>query len=182
MPRAIAPLVTTTTSLPARVAVGDHVADRGRARPRAARRSSSATMLEPSLTTTRAMAPRRLRGIQLEHDAGDLDVVARLEARGLERPDHAHAPQAPLDVGSASSLSRSWRAISRSTRRPRRGTARPRRARPGSRAARPAGRRGARRAPSTSSRSCRRPRSRTGTRRSSSVASSSRPWRVALTR
>ena len=28
----------------------------------------------------------------------DLDVVARLEARGLERADHAHAPQAPLDV------------------------------------------------------------------------------------
>ena len=40
----------------------------------------------------------RLSGVELEHDAADLDVVARLEARRLERADHAHAAQAVLDV------------------------------------------------------------------------------------
>ena len=30
---------------------------------------------------------------------GDLDVVARLEALGLERPDHPDPAQAPLEVG-----------------------------------------------------------------------------------
>src|SRR4051794_9369175 len=37
-------------------------------------------------------------GVELEHDAGDLDVVARLEALGLERVDHAERPQPLLDV------------------------------------------------------------------------------------
>src|SRR3954452_22647964 len=61
---------------------------------------SSATMLDPSLTTARAMTaePIRLSRVELEDDARDLDVVARLEARGLERTHHAHAPQAPFDV------------------------------------------------------------------------------------
>src|ERR1044072_6979439 len=36
--------------------------------------------------------------MQLEEDARDLDVVARLEARGLQRADDAHPAQAPLDV------------------------------------------------------------------------------------
>src|SRR5215211_6190784 len=36
--------------------------------------------------------------IQLEHDAGDLDVVTRDEARRLERADDAQAVQAALDV------------------------------------------------------------------------------------
>src|SRR6478736_6589406 len=38
-------------------------------------------------------------GVKLEHDAGDLDVVAGGEARALERADHAQPVQAPLDVG-----------------------------------------------------------------------------------
>ena len=38
-------------------------------------------------------------GVELEDHAADLDVVAGLEARRLERADHAHAAQAPLDVG-----------------------------------------------------------------------------------
>ena len=37
-------------------------------------------------------------GIELEHDPGDLHVVSRLEARGLERLDHAEGAQALLDV------------------------------------------------------------------------------------
>src|SRR5689334_22610168 len=59
---------------------------------------SSATMLEPSLTTARPMAPERLTGVQFEHDARNLHVVARFEPRRLERTDHAHAPQPALDV------------------------------------------------------------------------------------
>src|SRR3954449_11498126 len=39
-----------------------------------------------------------LRGIELEDDAADLDVVPRLEALRLQRPDDAHAVQPALDV------------------------------------------------------------------------------------
>ena len=42
--------------------------------------------------------PGTLRGIELEHDAADLDVVAWLEPMLLQGADHAHAVQAPLDV------------------------------------------------------------------------------------
>jgi hypothetical protein len=40
-----------------------------------------------------------LSRVELEDDSADLDVVAGLEARRLERADHAHAVQATLDVG-----------------------------------------------------------------------------------
>src|SRR5688572_773647 len=40
-----------------------------------------------------------LAGMQLEHHAGDLDVVAGRKAGGLERADDAHPPQPSLDVG-----------------------------------------------------------------------------------
>ena len=36
--------------------------------------------------------------IQLEDHAPDLDVVSRLEAHRLERPDHSHRPEAVLDL------------------------------------------------------------------------------------
>src|SRR3954454_24080176 len=97
MPRALAPLVTTTISLPAswKSATAPQMRSSTSARSTP---PSSATMLDPSLTTARAIGARRLSGVQLEDDARDLDVVARLEAGGLQRADHAHAPQAPLDV------------------------------------------------------------------------------------
>src|SRR3954453_15023350 len=41
---------------------------------------------------------QRRGGVELEHDAGDLDVVAGLEARGLERADHPEPVQAALHV------------------------------------------------------------------------------------
>ena len=41
----------------------------------------------------------RLRRIELELDAADLDVVARLEAGLLQRLDHADALEAALEVG-----------------------------------------------------------------------------------
>src|SRR5918995_1083203 len=37
-------------------------------------------------------------GVELEDDAGDLHVVARLEARRLERLDHAERAEPLLDV------------------------------------------------------------------------------------
>src|SRR5215218_9980282 len=40
-----------------------------------------------------------LSGIELEDDTADLDVVAGLEAGGLQRADDAHPVQAVLDVG-----------------------------------------------------------------------------------
>src|SRR3954464_7963720 len=108
IPRAIAPLVTTTISLPAawKSATAPQMRSSTSARSTP---PSSATMLDPSLTTARAMdaEPIRLTAggggaarscVELEDDARDLDVVARLEAGGLERPHHAHPPQAPLDV------------------------------------------------------------------------------------
>src|SRR4051812_33134806 len=94
MPRAIAPEVTTTTSTPAPCSA----ATSSQIRATTDRRSaplSSATIDDPSLTT----ATGTLGGIELEHRAADLDVVAGLEPRALERGDHAHALQPPLDVG-----------------------------------------------------------------------------------
>ena len=44
------------------------------------------------------VSTERGAGIELEHDPGDLHVVARLEARGLERLDHPERPQALLHV------------------------------------------------------------------------------------
>src|ERR1700739_862639 len=73
--------------------------------------SLPATTLEPSLTTIRfttgslfgparrpARAVVRLGGVELEGDAADLDLVARLEARPPEPPDRPDAPQPPLEV------------------------------------------------------------------------------------
>src|SRR5438270_2728466 len=68
----------------------------------------SATMLEPSFTTA-VLTRRRLSGhlgsaglptvrIQLERHPADLHVVARLEARRLERPDDAQPAQPVLHV------------------------------------------------------------------------------------
>src|SRR5262245_13449581 len=93
MPRAIAPEVTTITSTPARwsSAISSQI------RATTDRRSapvSSATVDDPSLTT----ATGTLGRVQLEDGAADLDLVAGLEARALERGDHAHPMQAALDV------------------------------------------------------------------------------------
>src|ERR671928_94463 len=96
IPRAIAPLSTTTPSPPAawRRATSSQTRASTLARSMPV---SSATMLEPSLMTKRAIAPGLSR-MQLEHDAPDLDVVARLEPGRLERAHDAHPVQAPLDV------------------------------------------------------------------------------------
>src|SRR5262249_62353908 len=96
MPRAIAPLVTTTISSPAAWRAATWAQTRART---SARRSpeSSATMLDPSLTTYRAMR-RGLSRIELEHDAADLDIVTGLEPGRLQRADDAHPVQAVLDV------------------------------------------------------------------------------------
>src|SRR5881227_3955777 len=102
IPRAIAPLVTITTASPP----AWRAATVAQTRSRTSRRTSpdaSATMLEPSLSTqvdisrlslgaTRAARPRRgclerRARVELEHRAGDLHVVAGLEARVLERAD-----------------------------------------------------------------------------------------------
>src|SRR5437764_5233410 len=62
---------------------------------------SAATTLDPSLMTVRLTAGglygRRLQ-VEVEQDAGDLDVVAGLEALGLERAQDAHALKLVLDV------------------------------------------------------------------------------------
>src|SRR5215831_3597970 len=60
--------------------------------------SLCATIPDPSLTTVVDTAVPSL-WVELEHDTGDLDVVARLEALLLQRADHAHPPQPALDVG-----------------------------------------------------------------------------------
>src|SRR5438477_11916164 len=91
IPRAIAPLVTTITSSPParRAATASHT------RPSTSASSSpasSATIEDPSLMTTRRTVGGSLRPrVQLEDDAADLDVVARLEARLLQRLHHADA-------------------------------------------------------------------------------------------
>src|SRR5437588_90310 len=99
MPRAIAPLVTITTSSPAprRPAAASHT------RPSTSARGSpvsSATMLEPSLTTTRRMAAevRRLLRIELERDAADLELVARLEALDGQLAQHTEPREPRFDV------------------------------------------------------------------------------------
>src|SRR4051812_28784163 len=98
MPRAIAPDVTTTTSIPSRCSAATSSHRRATTDSRSSP-ESSATTDEPSLTTATATA-RRLEGrgrVELERHAADLDVVAGLEAGALERRDHAHAPQPVLD-------------------------------------------------------------------------------------
>src|SRR4051812_31594271 len=92
MPRAIAPEVTTTTSTPPACSAATSSQIRETTDSRSAP-ESSATIDDPSLTTATGTSG----GIQLEDDAADLDVVAGLEPRPLERPDHAHPPQAVLD-------------------------------------------------------------------------------------
>src|SRR4029453_8966397 len=108
MPRAIAPLVTSTTSSPAwcTPAAGRHTE-----RSTAVRSSpaSSATMLEPSFTTVAPMRPQprqpparplsgRRAGIQLERDARDLHLVAGLEALALQGIDQPQPAQAALQI------------------------------------------------------------------------------------
>src|SRR3954468_21861760 len=92
MPRAIAPEVTTTTSTPCACSAATSSQIRATTESRSAP-ESSATIDEPSLTTATGTSAR----VQLEHDAADLDVVAGLEPRPLERADHAHPPQPRLD-------------------------------------------------------------------------------------
>src|SRR5262245_55088664 len=61
--------------------------------------ASSATTDDPSFTTATATLgtlERRAR-VQLEDRAADLDFVAGLESCTLERLDHAHPVQPPLD-------------------------------------------------------------------------------------
>src|SRR4051794_11663350 len=91
IPRAIAPEVTMITSSPAawRTATSSQRAASTSARTSPA---SSATTLVPSLTTT------RMALFKLEGHAADLDVVARLEAGGLERAADAERFQALLEV------------------------------------------------------------------------------------
>src|SRR4029079_11529292 len=97
IPRAIAPLVTTTTSTPSRCSAATSSTIRA-ITDRRSSPGSSATMDEPSCTTATGMAQRTLGGVELEHHAAELDVVARFEPLCLERGDHAHAAQAVLDV------------------------------------------------------------------------------------
>src|SRR4051794_37214496 len=102
MPRAMAPLVTRTTSRPCprSAAAWEHTSasTSRRTSPR-----SSATMLEPSLITIGGMPGRilgaeRRAGVELEHRAGDLHVVPGRESRRLEALDHAERAQPLLDV------------------------------------------------------------------------------------
>src|ERR1700733_5589539 len=95
MPRAIAPLVTTITSSPARCRAANWSHRLASTSIRGVP-SGSATTLDPSLMTTRLIgvtqgrrSARLLLRVQLERDAGDLDLIPRLEALGLERAEHA---------------------------------------------------------------------------------------------
>src|SRR4051812_1819011 len=102
MPRAIAPDVTSTIRRPSRYSSAAWsqtcASTSSRTSPR-----SSATMLDPSLMTValtrRTLSAERRARVELEQRAGDLHVVARLEARRLERADHADRAQPLLDVG-----------------------------------------------------------------------------------
>src|SRR3954469_2230303 len=104
IPRAIAPEVTSTTSRPAARSSAVCPATPARTSSRTSPRAS-ATMLEPSLITTvpaiwlRRLGAERRPGVELEHRAPDLHVVAGLEAGRLEPPEHAQGPQPLLDVG-----------------------------------------------------------------------------------
>src|ERR1044072_1987997 len=97
IPRAIAPLVTTTTSMPCRCSAATSSTIRA-ITDRRSSPDSSAPIEEPSLTTATGMTAGTVGGVELERHAAQLDVVARFEPLGLERGDHAHAPQAVLDV------------------------------------------------------------------------------------
>src|SRR3954470_16579949 len=98
IPCAIAPLVTTITSSPARWRDATVSQTPARTSRRGSPRSS-ATIEEPSLTTTRLIAATNLDpGMQLEDDAADLDVVARLEAGVLQGPHHPDALEGALHV------------------------------------------------------------------------------------
>src|SRR5438270_14064006 len=107
MPQAIAPEVTRTTSCPVPYSSAAWSHTCGSTSMRTSPRGS-ATMLEPSFTTA-VLTRRRLSGhlggaglptvrIQLERHPADLHVVARLEARRLERPDDAQPAQPVLHV------------------------------------------------------------------------------------
>src|SRR5271166_4029665 len=106
IPRAIAPLVTITTSAPSWCARASR-SHSDASSPVRSEPSPSATTLEPSLTTilligTDSASPAgdpRLAGVQLEGHAADLDLVSGLEALLLQGLDHADAAQALLEVG-----------------------------------------------------------------------------------
>src|SRR4051794_34045018 len=97
IPRAIAPLVTTTTSTLSRCSAATSSTIRA-ITDRRNSPDSSATIDEPSLTTATGMTSRTLGGVELEHHAAELDVVTRFEPLRLERGDHAHPAQAVLHV------------------------------------------------------------------------------------
>src|SRR5689334_21578670 len=92
MPRAIAPLVTTTTSTPEACSAATSLQIRATQDSRSAP-LSSATIDDPSLTTATGNSGR----VELEQGAADLHVVARLEPGALERGDDAHPAQPLLD-------------------------------------------------------------------------------------
>src|SRR5437588_6297430 len=107
MPRAIAPEVTSTTESPSRCRTATcsetEASTSSRTSPR-----WSATMLDPSFTTVVLISAKvmcaadgsakRSRRVELEDHSADLHVVARGEARSLERDDHPDCPEAVLDV------------------------------------------------------------------------------------
>src|SRR3954465_1051497 len=100
MPRAIAPEVTMTMSTPSRCSAATSSQTRAITASRSSPESSVITE-EPSLTTAAGISSRSLErsaGIELEDDAADLDVVTGLEPGPLQRGDHAHPPQAVLDM------------------------------------------------------------------------------------
>src|SRR5436190_18799455 len=106
MPRAIAPEVTITTESP-RLYSSAAWSQTVLRTSRRTSPASSATMLEPSLTTNVLTVPKgkppalgaeRRARVELEHHAADLDVVAGLEAGRLERADHADRAQALLEI------------------------------------------------------------------------------------
>ena len=93
MPRAIAPDVTTTTSTPD--ACSAATSSQIRADDRQPQRAG---VLGDDRRPELDDRDRHVRRVQLEDRVADLDVVARREARALQRGDHAHALQPPLDV------------------------------------------------------------------------------------
>src|SRR5438270_3222314 len=98
MPHAIAPEVTSTISCPARNSSAAWSHTCGRTSMRTSPRSS-ATMLEPGLTTAVITRPSlRSPRVQLEHYTADLHVVPGPEACRLARADHAKAPQPVLQI------------------------------------------------------------------------------------
>ena len=115
MPRAIAPEVTTTTSTPDACSAATSSQIRATTDSRSAP-VSSATIDEPELDDRDG---HQLRGVQLEDDAADLDVVAGLEPGALQRArSRPSAAAAARRSACASSFSRSQRMNSRSTASP----------------------------------------------------------------